>query len=431
MYFFSLGDNGTRSREVARSSGLEEENMSAVAEDADPGRNLADLTVLDISGDPAPSFAGSLLADFGARVVVVEPPGGSPLRRLGPAAVREVWWPIAARNKLSLALDVAQRDAAPVATRLLESADIVLRDDTASGWTDLLGKALLHNTARVLDVHLHAPGADRPDLWSGSTDARLAAAASGAMALTGDKDAPPFQAEFPLADYCAGMLAASSALIELRNARCEQRPPRAISIGTHEALLRMNEWQLVFATARGVAEQRNGNRFPLNANIGNIFRTRDNKLVTLSAATIPVATRLLGLIGGDAMRDDPRFATPAARRQNMDALELLIAAWIERHDVADVLRMGREADVVIGPIMDAGDLMADRQVQSRHNVIRMPTHDGGSLAMPGIVPRIDALAAEIRHAGPAIGADSDRVLARLGFSSQDITALRRSGAVWT
>ena len=399
--------------------------MTNATGDEDAGQNLSSLTIVDVSGGPAASFAGSLFADFGAVVVVVEPRGGAPLRRLGPSAVQDVWWKIAARNKRSLALDLAQSDAARVAARLLDGADIVLRDgDTPAAWADLIRYA-----PNILDVHLHAPGADRPDLWSGSIDSRFAAAATGAMALTGDKDGPPCQAEFPLADYCAGLLAATSALIELRNARREQRPPRAIAIGTHEALLRMNEWQVVFASARGLAEQRNGNRFPMNANIGNIFRTRDNRLVTLSAATLPVAARLLQLIGGEALRDDPRFNSVAARRKHMDELELLVAAWIEQHDMADVLRMGREADVVIGPIMDAGDVMADPQVQARENVIRVPTDDG-ALAMPGIVPRINGMAAQVRHAGPAVGADSDQVLTHLGFAPPDIAALRRAGAVW-
>lgn len=398
--------------------------MSAETIDDEAGADLRKLTILDVSGGPAASFAGSLFADFGARVVVVEPPGGSLLRRLGPAAVRAVWWKIAARNKRSLALDLAQPTGGSVAERLLARADIVLRDDdTLPAW------AAVRKAVHVLDVRLHAPGADRPDLWSGSTDPRLAAAATGAMALTGEKDGPPAQAEFPLADYCAGLLAATSALIELRNAHREKRAPRPLSIGTHEALLRMNEWQVVFASARGFAEQRNGNRFPMNANIGNIFRTRDNKLVTLSAATLPVAARLLHLVGGAALRDDPRFSTVATRRTNMDELELRVAAWIERHDMADVLRMGREADVVIGPIMDAGDLMADPQVQARDNVIRVPADDG-ALAMPGIIPRINGITAAIRHAGPAVGADSDPVLAGLGFTQPEIAALRRAGAVW-
>jgi len=394
--------------------------------DTTPVGNLSGLTVLDLSGSPAPSFAGSLLADFGAFVVVVEPPGGSPLRKLGPAAVQQVWWPIAARNKFSLALDVARPEAAPLITRLLAQADVILRDDTASCWME----AVHRSAGGPVDVHVYATGADRPDLWSGSTDPRLATAATGAMALTGDKDAGPYQAEFPLTDYCAGMLAAASALIELRACRLEDRPARPISIGLHEALLRMNEWQLVFATGRGYAEQRNGNRFPLNVNIGNIFRTQDNRLVTLSAATAPVAARLLALIGGEALRDDPRFATAAARRDNMDELELIIGEWIARHDAADVLRMGREADVVIGPIMDADDIAAHPQVAALGSVVQVPLPDGGSIAMPAVFPRIDGVEAEIRHAGGAIGAHSDLVLRRFGLMPQEIGALRQSRTVW-
>jgi crotonobetainyl-CoA:carnitine CoA-transferase CaiB-like acyl-CoA transferase len=398
--------------------------MTGTENDKDAGRNLASLTIVDFSGTPAPSFAGSLFADFGAFVVVVEPPGGSPLRALGPPAVQDVWWPIAARNKFSLALDVANPQSAPVMAKLVASADIVLRDDTTPQWK------MQSAAARAVDVRIHAPGADRRDLWSGSIDPRFAAAATGAMALTGDRGAPPYQAEFPLADYCAGMLAATSALIELRAARAAQRPPAPIAIGTHEALLRMNEWQLVFATARGFAEQRNGNRFPLNVNIGNIFLTRDSKLITLSAATAAVASRLLALIGGEALRDDPRFSTPAARRENMDALELIVADWISQYDIADVLRMGREADVVIGPIMDAGDIMAHPQVAALSDVLRIPLEDGSPLAMPGIFPRINGIEAEIRRAGPAVGADSDRVLARFGFSEKEIGELRLAGVVW-
>ena len=250
------------------------------------------------------------------------------------------------------------------------------------------------------------------------------------MALTGDKDAAPFQAEFPLTDYCAGMLAAASALVELRASKSEGRPSRPISIGLHEAMLRMNEWQLVFASARGYPELRNGNRFPLNVNIGNIFRTQDNRLITLSAATAPVASRLLALIGGEPLRDDPRFATAAARRENMDELELIIGKWIARHSAADILRMGREADVVIGPIMDADDIAAHPQVAALGNIIHVPAEDGRPIAMPGVFPRIAGVKAEITHAGGAAGAHSDMVLARLGLTAKEIGALRQSGAIW-
>ena len=192
----------------------------------------------------------------------------------------------------------------------------------------------------------------------------------------------------------------------------------------------MNEWQLVFATGRGFAEQRNGNRFPLNANIGNIFMTRDKKLLTISAATPAVAARLLSLVGGQAARDDARFATHVARREHMDELELLIAGWMERHDAADALRLGREHDVVMGPIYDARDLVDDAHIRARDNVVHLPDGRGGTLAMPGIVPKIEGVTAAVRHAGPSIGRDSDAVLEAAGLTAADVQSQRRSGCIW-
>jgi crotonobetainyl-CoA:carnitine CoA-transferase CaiB-like acyl-CoA transferase len=168
----------------------------------------------------------------------------------------------------------------------------------------------------------------------------------------------------------------------------------------------------------------------MNANIGNIFRTRDGNLITISAATGSIAGRLLELIGGARLRDDPRFSTHEGRRAHMDALEVEIGAWMAQHDAADILRMGSEHDVVMGLIFDARALRQDPHVQARGNVIEHVDRRGRSIAMPGIVPRITGVDGAIRSLGPELGADTDTVLAECGFSASDITALRRSGVVW-
>jgi crotonobetainyl-CoA:carnitine CoA-transferase CaiB-like acyl-CoA transferase len=390
-------------------------------------RDLSHLTVLELSTSPGPAFAANLLADFGARVIVVEaPPLGSALRRLGPPAVQQVWWPIIARNKLSVALDAEHEDAGFVIGEALRHADIVIRDDAASVWME----AACAMPAPPLDLHIFPTGADRPEEWGASIRPEFAVAASGAMALTGDPDCPPVQPEFPLADYSAGMLAAAGALLELAAAAKAPRQPASLEVGLHEALMRMNEWQLVIAAAKGAAEQRSGNRYPMNANIGNIFRTGDGGLITISAATASVADRLLDLIGGQALREDPRFNTYQGRRENMDALELVIADWMLRHGTDDILAMGRAHDVVMAPIFDARRLRQDAQAQARGNICEVPLSGGGSIAMPGIVPAMTGVTGAIRHAGPEIGADTDAVLASFGVSAARIAALRHGGAIW-
>jgi crotonobetainyl-CoA:carnitine CoA-transferase CaiB-like acyl-CoA transferase len=400
-------------------------------------RDLSGLSVLEVATTPGAAFAATLLADFGARTIVVEaPPEGSALRRLGPNAVQQVWWPIIARNKQSVAIDPDHKQAAPILQALLRRSDILVRDDAATPWraaaASLQTQATPSEASRAgpLDLHIFPPGADDRRHWQGSTRSEFASAATGAMALTGEASGPPVQPEFPLAEYSAGMMAAAASLLELAAAARHSRQPAPLAFGLHEALMRMNEWQIVFASAHGRAVERSGNRYPMNANIGNIFRTRDGKLITISAATGSIAGRLLHLIGGAALRDDPRFSTHEGRRTHMDALELEIGAWMARHNAADILRMGGEHDVVMGLIFDAQALRQDPHVQARGNVVEWVDRRGRRITMPGIVPRITGVDSGIRSLGPELGADTDAVLAECGFSASEIASLRRSGVVW-
>jgi crotonobetainyl-CoA:carnitine CoA-transferase CaiB-like acyl-CoA transferase len=384
---------------------------------------LAGVTVVEAADAPGPAFAAALAADFGATVIVCEPLDGSPLRRLGPAAVQAIWWPILARNKRSLAIEAAHPSARSVLARLLEAADIVVCGEGAAGAALREGVG----ASRAVELRLFAPGADRPDLWPWSTAPEFAAAASGMMALTGDPDGPAVQPEMPLADYTAGMLALSVALAELRAARRDDRAPAPVRLGLHEALHRMNEWQLAVAAGLGRPERRNGNRFPMNANIGNVFRSRDGKLLTVSAATPSVADRLLVMIGGPALRDDPRFSSPAARRANMDALDGIVAAWIAERDADDAMRLVRENDVVVGPIYDAAAILEDRHMNARGDIARLPYAEG-EVAMPAALP-MTAPAGAVREPGPAVGRDTLDVLRALGLAEAEIATLCRSAVV--
>jgi crotonobetainyl-CoA:carnitine CoA-transferase CaiB-like acyl-CoA transferase len=390
---------------------------------------LHGLVALEISDTPAAAFAAVLAADFGAEVIVCEPPpSGSNLRRLGTPDVQRVWWPVIARNKLSLGIDLAHPEAAPILEQMAGFADLLFRDDqplAARSARDLV------NEGRLLDVHLYPPGTDRPDLWPWSTEPEFAAAATGMMALTGDLDGPAVQPEMPLADYAAGMMALTLAMAELRASRHEDRSPRPVELALHEALHRMNEWHIVVATGLGRAEKRNGNRFPMNANIGNIFKTRDGKLLTVSAATPSVADRLLNMIGGKELRDDPRFNTPAARRANMDALDAVVAEWLLEHDMDEAMRLVRENDVVVGPISDARDLASHAHIMGRGDIARSSGDGEGALTMPSALPFVTPVGGHVRHPGPVAGADTERVMKMLGFKDEETANLRSAGVIWS
>jgi len=398
---------------------------------ADGDRALAGLTVLEAADTPGAAFAASLLADFGAIVIVLEPPGGSSLRRLGGAAVRRVWWPILARNKLSLAVDPARPGADGLLRRLAAAADLLVAGpDGADGPAAALAQAIERQPTHPPTLAVVPPGHDRPAQWPWSVGAPFAAAASGMMALTGWPDGPPMEPEFPLAEYLAGAMAAAHALLRLRAARQAGERADLPPFPMHLAVQRMVEWQTVVATTRGRAEFRAGNRFPMNAGIANIFETKDGRLLACSAANESVAGRLLGMIGGEALRNDARFRTAADRERNMEALYPVISAWMAGHTADEIQRLGAQHDVVVGPIYRTGDLFEDAHVAARADIVSLPGADGRPLHMPAVLPRMSGIRTEVDRLGPEAGADAAAILARLGLAEADRQALMRDGSLW-
>jgi crotonobetainyl-CoA:carnitine CoA-transferase CaiB-like acyl-CoA transferase len=390
------------------------------------------LVVLETCGSIAAAFACSMLADFGARVFVCEePPSGSRIRSLGGPAVRNVWWKIIARNKYSVAVDPAHPAASAVLDSLMDLADLVFIDSgghpqSAAIW----GTVALRKERRPLVVDIFPTGTDRRDLWPWGTHPALTAAATGMMALTGWPGQQPVQPEFPLAEYLSGILAASHALAELRRSGLAGEPPQAIATALHEAVQRMIEWQVPVATALGRPELRNGNSFPMAAGISNIYRTKDGRYVVPSAATQSTALRLLEMVGGRAMRNEPRYATPESRRQCMKEIDAAINSWMLERTLDEILNAAKTYDVVIGPVFDTSDVLADGHFTARNNIVRFRDDDGTAVPMPNIVPRISDVQTGILHLGPRLGADTDLLLQEAGFSAREVETFRASRVIW-
>ena len=391
-----------------------------MAEQVNSRPDLSQLRVLEFDSGVAGAFATAMLADHGADTIICEGPSGSPLRTLGPEPVQDVWWATLARNKRSLAIDATRPDSEVILERLKASASVVV-DGAVNDRAESDG---------AMGLHVYPTGADDPNLWGWGTAPELAGAATGMMAITGWAAGPPVQPEFPLADYTTGMMGAASTLLELRASHLEMRRPIDLSLATHETMLRMNEWQLGVASAMGKPEFRVGNRLPMNTNVGSIFETGDGKLLTVSAATQAVIMRLIAMVGGEEAAKDLRFQTIVDRKENMDALEEIIAAWMLRHDADDAMRQVQAHDVVAGPIFDAEDLKNSRQLAARGAITHLDTAGGDSVAMPAVLPALPGLSVRPRWSGCQVGEHTDEILAALGFTAAEIDAFRRSGAVW-
>jgi crotonobetainyl-CoA:carnitine CoA-transferase CaiB-like acyl-CoA transferase len=167
----------------------------------------------------------------------------------------------------------------------------------------------------------------------------------------------------------------------------------------HQAVQRLIEWQLPVASAFGKAEVRRGNSFPLNAGIANMHRCAEGIYVAISAVTQVTAERLMQMIGGDALRTDPRFATAAARQKDLTALYKIIDEWVGARTFAEIEKAAAAHDVILGPVFTTTEIMASAHMKARDSYI---TVDG--VCMPNALPRIDGVDTAIESLGPAIGA---------------------------
>jgi crotonobetainyl-CoA:carnitine CoA-transferase CaiB-like acyl-CoA transferase len=367
---------------------------------------LSNITILELGSSLSGSYASQLMAKFGAKIFINEPtPTGSPLRYLVPEDYQIKWWNTISKNKLSITIDISSLPNNISVSDILSHVDVVITDIGPARWE--MDPWLKHYTSclkKPLVIDIYSSGTDMPHLWQGSSLAEFTAATSGMMHLTGWEDGPPVAVEAPIAEYLAGMMAASGALAELGFSRKSRASPRPISMAMHEAVLRMIEWQLPIAALEGKPVLRNGNNFPMNAGISNMPLTKDGKYIAISAASQEVAMRLLHLIGGPELANHPDYSTPKARADHMKNLYLKLNAWVSTKTQEEILRIAQEADIVVGPIYNALDILHEPMVIERNNLTPMQLSSHEDTLQTVHMPKVSGIRQVDLSNAPDLGA---------------------------
>jgi len=134
--------------------------------------------------------------------------------------------------------------------------------------------------------------------------------------------------------------------------------------------------------------------------------------------------RLMSSIGRDDLGNDAELANNAGRVKRVDELDRAIEAWTLQRPAAEVLAVLGEAKVPAGRVYTVKDIAEDPHYRARDMILEQPTRDGYSVEVPGIVPKLLGTPGQVRSSAPKLGDDTDAVLGELGFSTQDIAALR-------
>src|SRR5918992_2388999 len=312
---------------------------------------LQGVKVLELGTLIAGPFCAKTLAEFGAEVIKVEPPGdGDPLRRW--RRMRNgvsLWWHVQSRNKKSITLDLRQTEAQVIARRLARNADIVIENFRPGalekwnlGWSELSRENPKLILVRISGYGQSGPYRERPGF------AAIGEAMGGMRYITGFPDRPPVRSNLSVGDTLAalhGVIGALLALYHLKNGGAGQ----VIDVALYESVFNVTESLLPEYDAHGVVRERSGSTLPGIAP-SNLYPCRDGSYVLIAGNADALYRRLMSAIGREDLREDPALARNDGRAAQMERIDEAIAAWTCQRAQHEVLAAMDEAEVPAGRI---------------------------------------------------------------------------------
>ena len=391
---------------------------------------LAGVRVVEMGQLIAGPFCGKTLAEFGADVVKIEPPGGGdPLRNWRMLQDgTSVWWQVQSRNKRSLALDLRQTEGQNIARKLIAEADVLIenfRPGTLEGWG--MSPEALHQLnpglvlLRISGYGQTGPYRDLPGFGV------VGEAMGGLRHLTGEPGRVPVRCGISIGDTLAALHGAIGVLTALYHRKVNGGQGQVIDVALHEAVFNCMESLIPEYSAFGAVREAAGSALPGIAP-SNAYACNDG-WVLVAGNGDSIFKRLMAAIGRDDLGNEPDLAVNAGRVARVAEIDAAIASWTAIRSVQQVQDALGAARVPAGKVYTARDIAEDPHYHARNMLLQQTTRDGHTVTVPGVVPKLSATPGSVRNSAPRLGDDTDAVLAETGLSHEQIALLRAKGVV--
>jgi len=373
---------------------------------------LQGLKVIDLSRLVAGNMLTLQLADFGAEVIKVEPIGGDTLRAFKTDGY-EVFWKTYARNKKSVCVDFHRKEAISLIKRLVETADVLV-ESFRPGTLEEMGLApeILHACnprliiARISGWGQTGPYRNKPGFGT------LVEGYTGFASMNGFADREPVLPPMFLGDMTTGIYGANAVMIALWHTRVNSGAGQVLDISLFEPTLSILGPQVANYKLNGRVKPRTGSRSSTTAP-RNTYQTSDGKWLCVSTSTQSMAERLFAIIGRPELTADARYSTNASRVKNVEDIDRIVAGFIGARTLSENRALFDAADVTVGPVFDAADLIADHYVCERESIVEVDDFELGELPMHNVVPRLSTTPGGFRYPAPLKGEHSDEILSPL------------------
>jgi crotonobetainyl-CoA:carnitine CoA-transferase CaiB-like acyl-CoA transferase len=403
-------------------------------------RPLSGIKVLDLSRILAAPWAGQILADLGAEVIKVERPGaGDDTRAWGPPFLKDAdgrntgeagYYLAVNAGKQSITIRIDTPEGQDVVRRLAAQADIVLENYKVGTLKryGLDADSLRAINPRLIYCSVTGFGQDGPRAEQPAYDF-LIQAMGGLMSVTGERDGKPGggpqKVGIPIVDLMTGMYTAVSVLAAL-NRRHVTGLGDTIDIAMLDVQVASLANQAMNYLVSGRTPQRNGNAHP-NIQPQDVFACADGDVILVVGNDSQFA-KLCQVLGQPALAEGA-FATNAGRVEGIQALSAQLSEAFAGWRRADLLAALDAAGVPAGAINSVPEVLEDPQVVARQMVRRVPHPLGVEVPLVSSPMRFADAPLRPRVAPPLLGQHSDDVLQGLGYTDNDIQALRANGVI--
>ncbi len=391
---------------------------------------LAGIRVVDLTRVLAGPFATQNLGDLGAEIWKIEPPGiGDETRRFPPFVGGESHYFLGVnRNKKSLVVDLRDERGKEILRRLVVRADILV-ENYRPGVMDRLGlgyAALSALNPRLIYCAISGFGLTGPLRDKPSFDI-VTQAMTGALSVNGERGRMPVKLGIPLGDMVGGVFGPIAILAALHE-RSRTGRGRLIDISLHDGLIGMLGYfaQLAFITGEDPP--------PMGSSHPNIvpygaFPAADGAII-IAVLSEPFWAKLCDALGRPDLASDPRFASPALRRDRRDEVEALIADITRTRTVAEWQERLTAADVPNAPVLGVTAALAHPHAQAREMVVEAEHAALGPIRVVGRPVKFPGAPQRPVTAPPSFGQHTAAVLRdELGYGEDEIAALREAGII--
>ena len=385
---------------------------------------LENFKILDLSRLAAGNMVSHMFADFGADVIKVEKPGkGDDLRNWQVNDIAH-WWAVYSRNKRSIALNLKKEEGLNLLKELVKSADVFIENfvpGTLEKWGVGPDKLLELNKDLVI---LRISGWGQTGIYKEAPGfGSLVEGMSGFASMTGEPNQKPLLPPLALADMVAGLTGFGAILMAIIASQKNKIGGQVIDLSLFEPFFSiLGPWAASYKIS-GKVPPRMGNRSNVAAPRG-IYKTKDNKFVSLSASMQSMWEKLAITIGAEELIKDPRFITNSDRLSNQDDLDEVISNFIKKFDRDPLLKVFSKEGITVGPVLDISEIIEHPYILDRNILIEHHNNEYGNILMHQAFPRLSKTPGKVKSSAPSIGENTNNILKEIGLTKSQINKLR-------